>query len=208
MCCSVANTALPFSGKIKLTGSCVCIMNINFCKIANIVLIILITASGHLYCLWYVAAMQVSLEILNRQNIYLLHPYKMYNTVFWMYELVLLERLFQHHLSETFEWLLNCAEHLGFGIIICLKIYIYTALFAKQKFLSRWKRGVIAFIFFNIIGIINEIFQNNLSNRSLFVFIDDSVKDIKMNLLGGLIFLIGVAIRKLWLRRGREQSYI
>ncbi len=149
--------------------------------------------------------MHLSLEVLNSQSLYLQHPHKIYNAVFWLYELVLIERLFQHHVSETFEWLLNCSEHLGFGIIICLKIYIYTAVFSKQNSLSRWKRGVLAFTFFNIIGVLNEIFQNGLAGRSLFIFIDDSVKDIKMNLLGGLAFLVGVSIRVLWLKRKQEQ---
>jgi hypothetical protein len=176
-------------------------MTMQLVRIANIILVAVIIPSGHLYCLWYIGAMHLSLEILNRQNIYLQHRYKIYNTIFWAYQLVLIERLFEYRLSEIFDWSINCAEHLGFGIIICLKIYIYTAVFGKQKMLPRWKRGLIAFSVFNIIGIFNEIFQNSLTNRHLFIFIDDSTKDIKMNLLGGLIFLVGVAIRIFFLKK-------
>jgi hypothetical protein len=176
-------------------------MTIQFVRVANLILVAIIIASGHLYCLWYIGAMHLSLEILNRKKIYLQHHYKIYNTIFWVYQLVLIERLFKHQFSTAFERLLNCAEHLGFGIIICLKIYIYTAVFGKRHSLSRWKRGMIAFSLFNIIGLLNEVFQSILTNRSLFGFTNDSIKDIKMNLLGGFIFLLGVGIRVYWMIR-------
>ena len=170
-------------------------MNINRVRIANILLAAIMLLAGQYNYLWYIGAMHLSLEVLNRQNVYLLHAYKIYNFIFWSYELVLLERLRTAHLSALTEWLLNCAEHLAFGVVICLKIYIYTAVFSKGKVRSRWQRALIAFVVFNMIGVVNEIFQNNLAHRNLFVFIADSIKDIKMNLLGAVVFFAAVLWR-------------
>lgn len=142
----------------------------------------------HMVYLWYIAAMHFSLETLNRKQLYLQHSYKFYNCIFWVYELVLLERLRSRFFSEQTEWLLNCAEHLFFGIIICIKIYIYTAVFSKESAWQRWRRGLAAFLVFNMIGVLNEIFQNDLAGRKLVVFIPDSIKDMQMNLIGAVIF--------------------
>ena len=176
-------------------------MTLQIVRAANCILIAIIIASGRYYCLWYIAFMHLSVEVLNRQRIYLLHAFKIYNCIFWLYELVLAERLFKHSVSEIFEWLLNCAEHLGFGIIICLKIYIYTAVFLKLNVLSRQHRALVAVFLFNLVGVLNEIFQNHLCHRSLFIFIIDSIKDIQMNLIGSVIFFLLVLIRTKRLRQ-------
>lgn len=66
-------------------------MPITLIRIANIILGGFIIASGHWYCLWYVSTMHLSLEVLNMRSIYLLQPYKLYNIIFWAYELVLVK---------------------------------------------------------------------------------------------------------------------
>jgi hypothetical protein len=176
-------------------------MTINHIRFLNIVFVVFfITTAMHSF-LWYIAVMHLSLEILNSRHLYLQHQYKLYNFIFWAYSLVLLERLRTSHLSETTEWVINCAEHLFFGIIICIKVYIYTTVFSKASKATRWKRAMIAFALFNIIGLFNEVFQNSLGNRSLFVFIPDSIKDIKMNLLGAAVFMMAVLCRISWLKR-------
>jgi len=176
-------------------------MNIRQVRIASMFLATIITIWGSIEFCWYVAAMQSSLEILNRQAIYLQHRYKLYNFIFWAYSLVLLERLRTTHFSAPTEWMINCAEHLFFGIIVCVKVYIYTAVFTKHSKHTRWKRALIAFSIFNLIGLFNEIFQNQLGNRSLFVFIPDSIKDIQMNLMGAVVFMLAVLCRIGWLKR-------
>lgn len=170
-------------------------MTIQLVRAANLILIAVIIALAHYYCLWYVAFMHLSLEVLNRQSVYLLHSFNIYNSIFWAYELVLVERLFQHNVSPAFEWLLNGAEHLGFAVVICLKLYIYTAVFLKRGFLLQQQRALIAVLLFNLIGVCNEVFQNQLCNRPLFVFTTDSGKDVYMNILGSLFFFLLVFIR-------------
>ena len=176
-------------------------MNIQQVRIADILLVLIILTWGSSNFLWYIGAMQVSLEILNKRPLYLQHSYKVYNFIFWIYSLVLLERLRSTYFSETTEWIINCAEHLFFGIIICIKVYIYTAVFTNHTKRTRWHRALISFLLFNIIGLFNEVFQNSLGNRSLFVFIPDSIKDMEMNLLGAAVFMMAVLCRISWLKR-------
>ena len=161
---------------------------------------IIMAMSGHLNYIWYIGTMHLSLEVLNQQATYLIHPYRLSNFIFWAYELVLLERLREVFFSDNVEWLLNCAEHFSFAIVICLKVYIYTAVFASRSLLNRWWRGAIAVIVFNVIGLFNEVFQNTLAHRIAFVFIPDSLKDLKMNLLGTAVFMSAVIFRIFWVK--------
>ncbi|MEO8769488.1 MAG: hypothetical protein ABI402_05370 [Ferruginibacter sp.] len=176
-------------------------MNIKAVRFLNIIFITIMIIAGKYNFLWYIFAMHASLEILNRRKLYFQHVYKFYNFISWAYGLVLLERLRVSHFSESTEWLINCAEHLLFGIIICINVYIYTTVFTKTNTLTRWHRGFIAFTIFNFIGLFNEIFQNSMNNRNLFVLIPDSIKDIEMNLLGATVFLIAVFCKIGWLRK-------
>lgn len=170
-------------------------MTITHARITNLIIIIILSASGHIVYGWYLAAMHFSLEVLNRQQLYLGHAYRFYNSIFVLYEMVLLARMRTFFFAENMEWLINCAEHLCFGIIICIKIYIYTAIFGNKQHLSRRKRGIIAFALFNLVGVFNEVFQNNLASRSLLVFIPDSIKDMQVNLVGAFVFALAVWCR-------------
>ncbi len=181
-------------------------MKISHIRPANIFLLFIMFANhGAHYC-WYIAAMHISLEILNHRKGYLQQSYKLYNFIFWGYSLVLLERLRSVHFNASAEWLLNCAEHLFFGIVICLKVYIYTAVFTNVTKPTRLKRGVAAFLLFNVIGVVNEVFQNWLSSRNLFVFIADSMKDMGMNIIGATVFFTAVIWRMLWLKKSAAKQ--
>jgi len=179
-------------------------MDINKVRLLNILLTVVLIAFGKYVLLYYVAAMHLSLEFLNSRNLYLQHRYKLYNFIFWGYELVLTERLRKFRLGETAEWLLNNAEHIAFGMIVCLKVYIYLAILVWKNDNERWKRVLLVIILFNIIGLINEYFQNLTSHRPIFVLIEDSIKDIKMNLLGTSIFFLTALCRIWWLKKNTK----
>jgi len=182
-------------------------MKINHIRFANILLVGIIILAGKANYCWYIAAMHGSLEILNRQHLYLLQSPKIYNSIFWLYELVLLFRLRTFHFSADVEWLYNCAEHLCFGIIVCIKMYVYTAVFGDRFNRQRLRRGMIAALLFNCIGVFNEVFQNSLAHRMLFVFIEDSLKDLKMNLIGTAVFMCAVVWR-VWVVRNAQNRFI
>lgn len=176
-------------------------MNILAVRVANCILTIVIVFSQKFILLYYVFAMHGSIEFLNKQSLYLNHAYKLYNFIFWSYELVLLERIRTFKFSIKTEWLINNAEHIAFGLIICLKIYIYLAVLLWKNTADRWKRVIAVILIFNLIGFINEYFQNVLSNRALFLLIPDSVKDIQMNLIGTNIFFLTALCRIVWLKK-------
>jgi hypothetical protein len=176
-------------------------MNIHQARLLNIIFAAIMVTNGMATFCWYIVAMHLSLEILNSSKRYLQEQYKVYNFIFCCYSLVLLERLCSNHLAASTEWMINCSEHLLFGIVICIKVYIYTAVFTRANHATRWNRAIIAFVLFNIIALVNEVFQNSLCNRCLFVFIPDSIKDIEMNLLGAAVFMMAVLCRINWLKR-------
>ena len=141
--------------------------------------------------------MHFSLELLNRLKSYRVYPYKIYNFIFWSYELVLLERLRSgaQHFSMRIENLINVDEHLAFAIIICLQVYVYVTIIGWSFSESRIIKGVTAIICFNIIGLLNEVFQNFIMGRFLLDLIADSKKDIMMNFLGSCLFLFAILFR-------------
>lgn len=157
----------------------------------------LVTGGGAVYC-WYVSIMHLSLEILNSCTTFLRQRYKVYNFIFCIYGLVLLERLRTLYFSAGAEWLINSTEHLLFGIIICVKVYVYTAILDKAKQATRFNRAAVAFIVFNSIGVLNEVFQNYLSGLSPLRLAANSIRDIQMNLLGAAVFMMAVWSKMAW----------
>jgi hypothetical protein len=179
-------------------------MTIAQARTINSLLAIILVVTNHLVYGWYLVTMHLSLELLNRQHKYLQHSYKLYNGIFVLYTGVLLARVRRFHFNNNTEWLINCTEHFLFGVVICIKIYIYTALFGSRCHLSRQQRGVIAFTVFNLVGVFNEVFQNELAQRELFILIPDSIKDIQVNLMGSLVFGAVVWGRISWIKYGRN----
>lgn len=143
----------------------------------------------------YLGAMWLSVEFLNRQKNYLIaHRYRLFNFIFGFYTLlVIINRTRTAQFSPLTEGVVNIAEHLFFGIVICLKISIYCQLFFKIQTLVF---PIIVVLLFNILGIFNEVFQNWLCTRPLWFFIADAQKDILVNLCGSILFLIGTYWQK------------
>jgi len=172
-------------------------------RLLNLVLGIVLWTAHIPGLLLYLLAMHVSLEVLNRQPVYRHSRAKLFNTLFCLYELVLMERLRSTHFHPTAEWLLNSAEHILFAGIISAKIYLYAESFLWKKTIHRTRRIIWATIAFTALGLVNEYVQNIINSRALFTLIPDSVKDIGMNTIGVLVFF-GVAISKQRLMQSRH----
>ena len=138
-------------------------MRIQTVRLLNVVFVAIILFIGKYALLYYVVAMHVSLEFLNTRELYLKHSYKLYNFIFWAYEAVLIERFRKFKFSNNTEWWLNNAEHIAFAIIICLKVYIYLSILILKEEKYRFKRVLVTVVLFNIIGFVNEYFQNAIS---------------------------------------------
>jgi hypothetical protein len=164
-------------------------MNLNFLRLLITALVCWAywhRATGLLY---YAAAMIVLLEGLNWQTSFRLLPnFKIYNTLFVSYlAFIVLNRTRSFTWSEPVEAILNIAEHAFFAIIVCSMLWLFLNIFTKRNF--RWK-AIWMLIVFNIIGVLNEVFQNWLCHHELVDFIADARKDMIVNLLGSFLFLI------------------
>ena len=176
-------------------------MNIQLVRLLNCILTLVFVLASKYYLITYIAINQVLLEVLNAQPIYKTHFYKLYNTIFWAYELVLVERLRHFKMNPLAEWWLNNLEHIFFAMVISLLLYILLAIFWLKSETKRFQRLVITVILFNAIGLINEWLQNMMAKRAAFVLLEDGMKDLKMNLIGFCIFILTALCRLLWLSK-------
>lgn len=97
------------------------------------------------------------------------------------------ERTRHYKFAPTPELIINDAEHILFAWLICLIIFNLLAL-KRSPALTFAKKLIITVIAFNVVGVLNEFFQNTIGHRPLFVMIPDSVKDIIMNVYGAVLF--------------------
>jgi hypothetical protein len=152
-------------------------------------LLIIIAVGGYHSLFYYAAVMMGSIEFLNYQKTYRNLPnYWVFNAIFIGYlALIVVNRSRHIKFGLYTEGSLNIAEHGFFALVICLKLWVYFHLFSSYS--PRFKAVLVA-LAFNLIGVINEIFQNQLNHRALFEFIEDARKDMVVNGLGACLFLI------------------
>lgn len=89
--------------------------------------------------------------------------------------------------SELTNYNLNTIEHVLFALVICLLIFYYISFFSNIRILHAilWSA-----LIFNIIGLINEFFQNYFQGKRLFILEEFSIKDLIANVLGTLVFIV------------------
>lgn len=148
-----------------------------------------IIASGYTPLIWYWTALLIIVIILN-----LLKDYKKYaaiaNLFFFCYIVFITwERTRQYKFSHDAEYMLNNAEHILFAVIVCLiaALFIKILLIPSASFI---KTLLLSVVVFNIIGIVNEYFQNIINHRSFGILTDDSQKDLLMNISGTALFVV------------------
>lgn len=107
---------------------------------------------------------------------------------------VLFVRSFIWGFSDEANYNLNTIEHILFAIVICLSIYFYFTFFGGKKLSSPI---FLSAIIFNIIGLFNEFFQNYFQGKPVFILEDFSIKDIIVNVLGTLVFMLLFALFKI-----------
>lgn len=169
-------------------------------KIQRIVFLILSAAFvlGKVYVLLaYVSIYYCSFEYLNSNKKYLeISSYKIYNWLFIAYlAFIVFVRSGLFHFTVLANYNLNTAEHLFFAFLICQTIAIYMQLF---NFLSDnyLLKLITIFAFLNVIGIINEYFQNFYHQLPLFFLEKDDVKDLTINLIGSSLFVLASLLYK------------
>jgi len=166
-------------------------MTIKHVRLTSILILIIVVVSKQLQILYYFPIMIISLEFLNHNKQYL-HSFnfKILNAVFISYVLfICIDRGRPSQFNVATELVINSLEHLLFGFIICVKASIYYSLFKKENKLKQQTLILIA-LGFNIFGFANEFFQNWYKQQSLWQVNFDSAKDILMNIIGSIIFII------------------
>lgn len=175
-------------------------MTIKTIRLFQLLLLPLIVVSQKYFLLYYGAVMYASLEFLNSRTEYKAQPhYKYYNSLFIAFQfLVCIDRLRPFKFETWIEWQINSVEHIIFACVICFKIVQYLNL-PFFKIPALLKRMVVTFVFFNIIGVLGEIFQLSLTDNDKLVFwagstrfLADNIKDMQMNLMGSALFCVSL----------------
>lgn len=127
---------------------------------------------------------------LNSNAAYKAQHYRLTNAFMFLYVLFITwERTRHYKFSATAELVVNDAEHILFALLICF-IFNFLLSLKKAQALSFTQKLLITIVSFNLVGVLNEGFQNLLGHRPLFVMIDDSKKDILMNVIGSVVFVL------------------
>jgi hypothetical protein len=172
-------------------------MNIKTIRVLELIILSIILITKSYFLLAYNGVMYLFIEILNSKIVYLNQKnYKIINTLFVVYQLfITTNRVRTIKFSENTEGPINIVEHIFFALIVCLLISQLLLFFKKMTFKKR-QEALLVFTIFNAVGVFNEFFQNIISSRSLFIFTPDSIKDIGINFIGSLLFVVYSLILK------------
>lgn len=133
----------------------------------------------------------ISFEYLNSNKNYLKIPkHNRYNWFFISFVVfVVLVRAHLFNFSETTEYHLNSAEHLYFSGVISLMTLVYLELY-KLGSDRKIKKLSLVFITLNLLGLLNEFFQNLFQERPFFSIEGNDIKDMIVNFVGSSVFVI------------------
>ena len=139
----------------------------------------------YFYILFFFISVEVLLFKKSKSETKFFKFSQLFFTVFVSY--VLFARAHIWGFSIETDYNLNTIEHIFFSLAICLLIYFYTSFYSNKKMLNPIFFSV---SIFNLIGLINEFFQNDYQGKSIFVLDEFSVKDLIVNALGSIVFII------------------
>jgi len=139
----------------------------------------------------YALIMWAATELLNsNKNYKLLAHYKMYNALFiGLLIVTTIDRSRKEVIPAIWEFRIDICVHFLFTTIIILLFCILAVVFRKQKESSKTKIVLLAAIVFNVIGFINEFYQNIFSTNhvGLWTITDESKLDLTVNLISSFI---------------------
>jgi VanZ family protein len=167
-------------------------MNIKIVRIFELLIFgYLCTIPNPKMLLIYNAVLYGFVEILNFSKAYKNQKYyTIYNTLFVVYQLFCVFNRSRSFRFSTFtEEIINIFEHFIFANIICVLVSQIYLLFKPNQGNS-FNKSISIFFIFNTIGFFNEIFQNWISVRPIDVITGESWKDIGVNMVGSLFFIV------------------
>jgi hypothetical protein len=172
-------------------------MKIKKIRLLFALLMLLIFSSRATMHFFYLALMWISLEILNSQKSYV-HGrlWNLFNHIFVFFTIaVIVNRSRNAHFGNATEAAINIGEHFFYALVIGLKLVIYLRI---MHFEIAKKQLLWLVISLNIGGFFNEVFQNVVCGRATLTFIADAQKDMLVNFIGSLVFLVCALLYLKW----------
>ena len=147
------------------------------------------------FLLLYISLFYISFEILNfNKNYKRLEKKELYNFFFIFsagFVIAIRSKFFLF--SESVTYSINTLEHLLFAMVLCTLISLYLNLF-KISFKNKIIRISFIAILFNVLGLINEFYQNYLMGNEMFQLEDYSIKDLWVNVSGTFLYIVSSII--------------
>jgi hypothetical protein len=151
-----------------------------------------ILLSGVYFMLLYWLVLGSGLEWLNTRKFYNTRLLRL-NVFFtgYLYIILAVRAIpwqWNQHIRET----VNIVEHLLFAVLVCTLIFLGSL--ATNVGVVLYKRILGSCMVFNIIGFINEVYQNLTMSKQPLAFAADSIKDLGINMAGSLLAAIVLTI--------------
>lgn len=144
-----------------------------------------IMLAGVYFMLLYWLVLALSLEWLNSRPFYT-HSWRRLNWFFAGYlYFILLVRAIHWKWEPHFREAVNIIEHLLFAMLVCTLLFLGSL--AVNPRLGLYKRLVGVYLLLNVVGLVNEVYQNIIVGRLAVAFVADSIKDMGVNLAGSLL---------------------
>jgi hypothetical protein len=169
-------------------------MKITVARIFFLIAALWISVEGYYYLLLYAAALWSGVEFftwIEKPNYQKNLRHFRLLAVIYLY-FVVADRIYKHYLNHEWAKGFNIFEHLGFVIFGMYIMKFVLDIFIPQ--LSRFWMLFIIFFASNAMGLVNELYQNFI-HRSLFHFTSDSVKDILVNFIASILFVLVYILR-------------
>jgi hypothetical protein len=142
----------------------------------------------------YALFMWAASEILNSNKTYRLLPHhKTYNALFiGLLLFTTVDRSRKSVIPAVWEYTLDVFVHFLFASITILLICILAIVFLKGKAIKTSQLVIIAVVLFNVIGLMNEFYQNIFKPKHVDVWLIDkeSKLDITVNLVSSIIYIL------------------
>lgn len=150
--------------------------------------LIWIMLAGVYFMLLYWLVLLSSLEWLNSRSFYT-EGWRRLNWFFTGYlYFILLVRAVHWKWEPHFREAVNIVEHLLFAMLVCTLLFLGSL--AVNPRLGLFKRLAGVYVLFNVVGLVNEVYQNIIVGRLAAAFVADSIKDIGVNLAGSLLAVL------------------
>jgi hypothetical protein len=165
-------------------------MNIRVFRILSLLLLIRIIFTYQFILILYWVVLVASVEILNRRREYKYRS-KSFTLLFFIYLLfITIVRTSGYKLNTAIVYVINVFEHLLFALVISFMISLYLSLLSSFKSDNDVKRYWLSAMIFNIIGLINELYQNIARHKPPFIFSFGAKVDLLVNVTGSLLFVL------------------